>query len=255
MLRGHFVLNRDREMHPLMSDLSSTANTSDTPQGYAALLNVYARQYRAQVTTELTSVRVHYRTADNIDMLDQDINALAQVCTQVDALLAEGNDGSQAIYAKVQMLSALAGANFGAIKSYMPMIQIADLRYIDGPNVMVLDQARLKASAKRLMDTDNYFLTNFESVIAQVQNALAVVFPKPPPLPDPIPEADPASTLDSDHTSEKDEHLKEQHAVDLDIPDDDAEPAILLPDQSGEPAEVFIAAEHDTQHDVPVSEI
>ena len=172
-----------------------------TTQGFAALLDVYVRQYRAQVNAELNRVKCNYRTVDNIAIIDKDITALAQVCTQADKLLIQGGDDTTTTYSQARMISMLVGANAAALKIHMPMVSAADLRFITGPNVAVLDQARLKASAKRLLDIDDAFIANVDSTVATIQNALAATFPKPQPQPDrpaqpdpspmPVPDPDP----------------------------------------------------------------
>jgi len=164
---------------------------ANTTQGFAALLDVYVRQYRAQVNAELNRVKCNYRTVDNIAMIDKDIAALAQVCTQADKLLIQGGDDTTTTYSQARMISMLVGANAAALKIHMPMVSAADLRFITGPNVAVLDQARLKASAKRLLEIDDAFIANVDSTVATIQNALAATFPKPQPQPDRPPHPDP----------------------------------------------------------------
>jgi|GEM_PF-1414269 len=164
---------------------------ANTTQGFAALLNVYVRQYHAQVQAELTRVKCNYRTVDNIAMIDKDIAALAQVCTQADKILIQGDDNPSTSYAQARMISMLIGANASALKTHLPMVAAADLNYITGPNVAVLDQARLKASAKRLIEIDDAFLANVDSTVSAVQKALTATFPKPEPQPDAPPVPDP----------------------------------------------------------------
>jgi len=164
---------------------------ANATQGFAALLDVYVRQYHAQVHAELNRVKCNYRTVDNIAMIDKDIAALAQVCTQADKLLIQGGDDTTATYSQARMISMLVGANAAALKIHMPMVSAADLRFITGPNVAVLDQARLKASAKRLLEIDDAFIANVDSTVPTIQNALAATFPKPQPQPDAPPQADP----------------------------------------------------------------
>ncbi|HEY9080454.1 hypothetical protein [Magnetovibrio sp.] len=167
-----------------------------TTQGFAALLDVYVRQYRAQVQAELTRAKCNYRTVDNIALIDKDIVALAQVCTQADKLLIQGSEATTATttttYAQARMISMLVGANAAALKTHLSMVAGADLRYIAGPNVAVLDQARLKESARRLLDIDDAFIANVDSTVGALQKALAATFPKPEPsqnqpIPDPGP--------------------------------------------------------------------
>jgi len=179
-----------------------------TTQGFAALLDVYVRQYRAQVNAELNRAKCNYRTVDNIAIIDKDITALAQVCTQADKLLIQGGDGTSTTYSQARMISMLVGANAAALKIHMPMVSTADLRYISGPNVAVLDQARLKASAKRLLDIDDAFIANVDSTVSTIQTALATTFPKPEsqsdtpaqpdPIPMPVPDPDPEPEPDPD---------------------------------------------------------
>jgi len=156
-------------------------------QGFEVLLNVYVRQYRAEVSAEIKSARSNYRTPDNLAMLDQDIDALARVCTQVDGLLTGGALCTQRIFTQARMLVILAEANAGAIKSHLPLIEGADLRYISGPMVAVLDQARLKASAKRIVDIDGVFLNNVMASVDKLKTVVAVAFPMPLPEPEPRP--------------------------------------------------------------------
>ena len=156
-------------------------------QGFGALLDVYVHQFRVQTSTELSDIHPHYRTVDNVAMLDKDIGALVQVCGQVDKILHQGCDATPATYAQSRILSMLVGANVTALKVHLPMIAAADLRYIQGPRVAVLDQARLKASAKRLRAIDDLFIHNATTLMAATQDALAAVFPQPIPQPIPPP--------------------------------------------------------------------
>lgn len=152
-------------------------------QGFTALLDVYVRQYRSGVKAELGSVNVNYRTPDSTAALDQDIDVLLQVSGQVDRLLAQGNDGRHVTYTQSRMLALLIEANAGAVKNDLPVMAAADLRYIASPCVAVLDQAKLKASAKRVLDIDTAFLNNVSTFVGQVSQALTQNFPKPPPQP------------------------------------------------------------------------
>lgn len=165
---------------------------AEVTQGFTALLDVYVRQYRAGVKAELTSVNVNYRTPDSTAALDQDIDVLLQICGQVDRLLAQGNDGRQVTYTQSKMLALLVEANAGAVRNCLTAMAPADLRYIASPCVAVLDQAKLKASAKRLLDIDTSFLNNVSTVVGQVGQALASGFPKPPSQPvNPPPDIEP----------------------------------------------------------------
>lgn len=179
---------------------------AEMTQGFTALLDVYVRQYRAGVKAELASVNVNYRPPDGIAALDQDIDVLLQICGQVDRLLAQGNDGRQVTYTQSKMLALLVEANAGAVRNCLTAMAPADLRYIASPCVAVLDQAKLKASAKRLLDIDTSFLNNVSALVGQVSQALASGFPKPPPQPvNPPPDIEPPDPMERDGGSGDDD--------------------------------------------------
>ena len=236
--------------------------------GFSALLEVYVRQFRTQVQSELSAAGIAYRTALATQSLDADIQALSNTTQQADQLLLSGENDERAM-SRATMLQALAAANAGALHSSLTAVENADKAFVMGPKVALLDQSRLKSSAARLEATDVAFGNKIDGFARQLRDALQTFVtkaqrdaargpkpqpdptpePKPEPLPEPKPEPKPEPTPDTNDDAVPFSPDPES--------DDDAiadEPSLEDADEEPTPAREDDAVDVDGDEDLPAAE-